>query len=94
MNKWKKIMICGLTAALLMETCLQVQADTYTYDKLNRLKSVTYEDGSMVEYEYDANGNMKESKVYDKQKAEEEAKKKAEEEKKRAEEKKKQEEAK
>ncbi len=87
MNKWKKVMICTLTAALLMETCLQVQADTYTYDELNRLKSVTYEDGSKVEYEYDANGNMKESRVYDKQKAEEEAKKKAEEEaKKKAEE--------
>jgi len=37
---------------------LPAQAETYEYDKLNRLTKVVYNDGSCIEYEYDANGNM------------------------------------
>lgn len=33
-------------------------AATYKYDELNRLKQVNYEDGSLVKYTYDANGNI------------------------------------
>ena len=37
---------------------------TYEYDELNRLTKVIYEDGSYVEYEYDANGNILSAAVY------------------------------
>ena len=37
----------------------EASADTYEYDALNRVTKVTYEDGSSVVYEYDANGNIK-----------------------------------
>ncbi|WP_207717373.1 RHS repeat domain-containing protein [Anaerosporobacter faecicola] len=41
------------------ETVTTTQNDaTYTYDKLGRLIKVIYEDGSYIEYEYDANGNI------------------------------------
>ena len=32
-------------------------ADTYTYDSLGRLKTVTYADGSTITYAYDSAGN-------------------------------------
>lgn len=35
-----------------------VLADTYTYDNLGRLTSVTYDDGSRLIYTYDANSNV------------------------------------
>ena len=39
--------------------CVQVCfAEEYEYDKLNRVTKITYEDGSYVEYTYDANGNI------------------------------------
>lgn len=40
-------------------------AEEYEYDKLDRLVKVTYEDGSYVTYEYDANGNITNTYVYD-----------------------------
>lgn len=40
-----------------------VYAETYEYDCLNRVTKVSYEDGSYVEYDYDANGNIKRSEV-------------------------------
>lgn len=45
----------------------EVNAETYEYDKLNRLSKVIYEDGSYSEYIYDSNGNMISFKSYDKQ---------------------------
>lgn len=36
----------------------QVSAETYEYDKLNRLKMVTYDTGQIITYEYDVNGNV------------------------------------
>ena len=33
-------------------------ADTYHYDKLNRVSEIVYDDGSSVHYAYDANGNL------------------------------------
>ncbi|QEH70636.1 stalk domain-containing protein [Cellulosilyticum sp. ST5] len=35
-----------------------VQAETYTYDDLNRLTKVTYESGVVIEYTYDQAGNI------------------------------------
>ncbi|MGE5416831.1 MAG: Ig-like domain-containing protein [Acidobacteriota bacterium] len=37
---------------------LPAAADIYTYDDLNRLTSVTYDDGSKITYTYDAAGNI------------------------------------
>ena len=36
-----------------------VNAETYEYDKLNRLIKVVYDTGEILTYEYDANGNIK-----------------------------------
>jgi len=34
------------------------KAETYTYDELNRIESVTYDNGQKIEYTYDAVGNV------------------------------------
>ena len=48
--------------ALLFAT-MQTFAQTYTYDKLNRLEKVVYENGVTVTYSYDALGNRTSKKV-------------------------------
>lgn len=62
-------MMKGLSALTFAFTVvcssLTVGADIYEYDALNRLTKVIYEDGSYVEYEYDANGNIVSTNVYD-----------------------------
>jgi YD repeat-containing protein len=40
-----------------MDNCQQVK-QIYTYDELNRLTSVTYDDGRRLVYRYDEAGNM------------------------------------
>jgi len=47
-----------LLAMLAQPFVSVVHADTYTYDNLGRLTSVTYDDGSRLIYTYDANSNM------------------------------------
>jgi YD repeat-containing protein len=52
----------ALLAALALGTALLAApaadaATTYEYDSLGRLTKVTYDDGSWVQYAYDANGN-------------------------------------
>lgn len=47
-----------LTFVLLFSTTTIVSAASYTYDELNRLTKVTYEDGTIVSYTYDAAGNI------------------------------------
>ncbi len=50
------------SAALsLFVVCMSVdaKAETYEYDKLNRVTKVIYDDQSYTVYEYDANGNIK-----------------------------------
>ncbi|MBQ8527054.1 MAG: leucine-rich repeat protein [Lachnospiraceae bacterium] len=44
-----------------------VMADTYEYDDLNRVTKVSYDDGSVVTYTYDKNGNIKQEKYQKKQ---------------------------
>lgn len=69
-EKWEeKRMIneIGILAIAYTITCssIGIGADIYEYDILNRLTKVTYEDGSYVEYEYDDNGNITKTNMYD-----------------------------
>ncbi|MBC8037212.1 MAG: RHS repeat protein [Rhizobiales bacterium] len=41
----------------MLSQIASANADTYTYDALGRLKSVTYSDGSTITYAYDPAGN-------------------------------------
>lgn len=52
--------ICTLA---LLFAHLQTFAQTYSYDNLNRLKKVVYENGTTVTYSYDALGNRTSKKV-------------------------------
>jgi YD repeat-containing protein len=45
-------------AFALLFLCALTHADTYTYDNLNRLTSVSYPNGASLRYSYDAAGNM------------------------------------
>lgn len=54
----KSIVKVVLTFVLLFSTTTIVSAASYTYDELNRLTKVTYEDGAIVSYTYDAAGNI------------------------------------
>ena len=49
---------------IVMLSSARVNAEEYFYDNLDRLVKVVYEDGSVVEYFYDANGNLLEVKVH------------------------------
>ena len=49
--------------SVFMFAVLQTFAQTYTYDNLNRLKKVVYENGTTVTYNYDALGNRLSKKV-------------------------------
>lgn len=57
----------GILAIACTITCSSIGVGTniYEYDILNRLTKVTYEDGSYVEYEYDDNGNITKTNMYD-----------------------------
>lgn len=59
-----RVTLAGVILVILFT--MPVQAANYEYDKLNRLTKVTYEDGSYVTYEYDANGNIKHATTHDK----------------------------
>ena len=56
----KKTSVVWLLFILFAGVCfaLPVVANTYTYDNLNRLTSVTYSSGQKITYTYDAAGNM------------------------------------
>lgn len=56
---------CCCVVCFYLTMSLSVYAMEYQYDKLNRLTKVTYEDGSYVTYEYDANGNIVNTKKYE-----------------------------
>lgn len=44
-------------AGLIVSGVASAGTDTYTYDSLGRLVSVTYSDGSSITYAYDSAGN-------------------------------------
>ncbi len=54
----KNIAITLIIALLLASFAIPVNAAIYTYDQLNRLTSVTYENGLELTYTYDAGGNI------------------------------------
>lgn len=47
-----------MAAAIIFMIAAPVHAETYQYDDLNRLTKVNYDNGTVVEYTYDAAGNM------------------------------------
>lgn len=57
-----KIIMAALSCSLILDTAavkaMPVEAEKYEYDRLGRVTKVTYEDGSSITYEYDANGNI------------------------------------
>lgn len=66
MKRFSKVLVMlGLLWLLLLHNLIEVQAEEYEYDSLNRVTRVTYEDGSYVEYEYDKNGNIVEVNIYE-----------------------------
>ena len=56
LNRVRQI-IFPLSAAL-MYAAITTHADTYTYDPLNRLTQVAYDNGTSIGYTYDAAGNI------------------------------------
>jgi YD repeat-containing protein len=50
-------LLLGTTVLSGLSSRLQAHADTYTYDALGRLKTVTYADGKVTTYTYDAADN-------------------------------------
>ncbi|MGE5416356.1 MAG: Ig-like domain-containing protein [Acidobacteriota bacterium] len=56
--KSRKTGLLALIMLFIMCLSLPAQAETYTYDSLHRLKTVTYDDGTKIDYTYDAQGNV------------------------------------
>ena len=57
MKRLKKL-FCMLLVLLLMFQSVTCLANEYEYDDLDRVKKVTYDDGTVVEYTYDSRGNI------------------------------------
>ncbi len=74
MNKRGKRLLAILSFIAVLSAAaaapLTAQAEEYQYDDLGRVISVTYENGDLVEYRYDPNGNILEVKVHTAQEAE------------------------
>ncbi len=62
-KKSKRLIILMVTISLFMILSDNVNAESYEYDKLGRVRKVTYDDGSCIIYEYDANGNITNKKA-------------------------------
>lgn len=52
-----KIIICGIVFFLILANSVLAATAQYTYDNLNRLVQVQYDDGTVIQYSYDAVGN-------------------------------------
>jgi len=52
----RSLVLISVASTFVVSTALADQV-TYTYDPLGRLDTVTYSDGTVVDYDYDANGN-------------------------------------
>lgn len=57
MSKAKKAMLLFLVGALISIWPCCANAAKYEYDELNRLTRVVYDEGTFIEYSYDAVGN-------------------------------------
>jgi YD repeat-containing protein len=58
MRKWfYKLIVWAVFFCLLWVTPVLADVAQYTYDNLNRLIQVQYEDGTSIQYTYDAAGN-------------------------------------
>ena len=56
-----KVLAAGLAILCVISLTIAsraARAETYTYDDVGRLTSVTYDDNSTIDYTYDANGNV------------------------------------
>ncbi|MEW6746637.1 MAG: RHS repeat domain-containing protein [Planctomycetota bacterium] len=53
----RALQILGAVIAFLLLASSSLFAITYEYDQLNRLKKVTYDNGTVIEFTYDAAGN-------------------------------------
>lgn len=62
----RKTAVLTVLMLAILGSAVPVQAEQYVYDDLNRVKTVTYDDGSFVTYTYDANGNIEDIKTYNK----------------------------
>ena len=56
-NDFIKLIVRGLFFFLLSTTSGIAGTAQYTYDNLNRLVQVQYDDGTTIQYSYDAVGN-------------------------------------
>ena len=65
--KNKKLIMIFAIIIIVVSARICVSAETYEYDKLNRLVKVVHDDGSYTEYKYDKNGNLISVKVYNKE---------------------------
>lgn len=63
----KKLIMIFVIIIIVVSARICVSAETYEYDKLNRLVKVVHDDGSYTEYKYDKNGNLISVKVYNKE---------------------------
>lgn len=61
----KRFIILGEVLLLTVSMIIPVKGETYTYDNLNRVTKVVYDDGSYLTYEYDANGNIKKTEKFE-----------------------------
>jgi YD repeat-containing protein len=52
-----KLIVCAVFLFLLLATSVLAGTAQYTYDSLDRLVQVQYDDGTTIQYTYDAAGN-------------------------------------
>ena len=57
--KRKYLLIIFAVFVIMMFCVIEAAGEQYSYDDMGRVTKVTYENGDMVEYEYDSNGNIK-----------------------------------
>lgn len=54
----RRRLLASLIVALVLCPAADLGAESYTYDQAGRLIQVVYDDGSVITYTYDANGNL------------------------------------